>query len=178
MRILIFLILTAVVFSPGLAQNSPEKEKEQLVVFLVRHAEKEDESRDPELSETGNERAELLAEILVDGELNYIHSTDYIRTINTAKPVADKLGIEINIYDPNNLPELYTELHKTGGRHLVVGHSNTTPELVQLLGGNPGSEIEESSEYDRLYILSADDAGKVNTVLLRYGDKFISKAEN
>jgi hypothetical protein len=50
----------------------------------------------------------------------------------------------------------------------VVGHSNTTTELVTLLGGDPGTEIEESSEYDRLYILTINSSG-VTTLLIRYG---------
>jgi hypothetical protein len=54
----------------------------------------------------------------------------------------------------------------------VVGHSNTTTELVTLLGGEPGTEIEESSEYDRLYILTINPSG-VTTLLLRYGSEYL-----
>ena len=35
----------------------------------------------------------------------------------------------------------------------MVGHSNTTPALVEALGGDPGSPIE-SLEYDRLYMVT------------------------
>ena len=43
------------------------------------------------------------------------------------------------------------ELTRDGLRHLVVGHSNTTPPLVELFGGDAGPPIDEASEYDRLY---------------------------
>jgi hypothetical protein len=63
---------------------------------------------------------------------------------------------------------LAQSLKQDGKRFLVVGHSNTTTELVTLLGGDPGTEIEESSEYDRLYILTINASG-VTTLLIRYG---------
>jgi hypothetical protein len=52
----------------------------------------------------------------------------------------------------------------------VVGHSNTTPAAVELLGGEPGAEIDEADEYDRLYILTIATSGEVSTVVLRYGE--------
>ena len=58
----------------------------------------------------------------------------------------------------------------TPGRYLVVGHSNTTPDLVNRLGGDPGATIDEESEFDRLYVLVLHPDGSVVTVLLRYGD--------
>jgi hypothetical protein len=51
----------------------------------------------------------------------------------------------------------------------VVGHSDTTPELVGLLGGDPGAPIDEPTEYDRLYVVTLGPDGTVTTVLLRYG---------
>ena len=54
-------------------------------------------------------------------------------------------------------------------RILVAGHSNTTPKLVELLGGNPGPPIDEKTEYDRLYVVVLGADGAVTTTLLRYG---------
>ena len=145
-----------------------QEEENSLVVFLVRHAEKVDHSRDPDLSPEGYLRADALAMTLSDAEIEYVHSSDYIRTRKTASPVADMLGLEIELYDPADLPALAASLKAKGGRHLVVGHSNTTPALVALLGGAPGVAIEEESEYDRLYILTIGK-DEVKTILLRYG---------
>jgi len=141
---------------------------ENTVVFLVRHAEKADTSRDPKLSEAGKQRASELAQVLRDAHIDLIHSTNYIRTRETAAPLAAMLGLKPEFYDPTQLLEFAQTLTQQGQRHLVVGHSNTTPELVRLLGGDPGSPIEESSEYDRLYVVTVDESG-VTTVLMRYG---------
>lgn len=153
----------------GCASTPPVAEA-PTVVFLVRHAEKVDESADPELSEAGAERAADLAAALRDAGIERIHSSDYIRTRDTAAPVAAALGIEVELYDPRDLSSLIDLLTRAGGRHLVVGHSNTTPAAVEQLGGEPGGAIVEGTEYDRLYVVTIGGDGAVSTVTLRYGD--------
>ena len=155
-------------------EAAPEaQEHAPLVVFLVRHGEKVDASGDPELSPAGQERAATLATVLKDASLGQVHSSDYIRTRDTAAPSAAAHGLEVQLYDPRDLPALATRLRAAGGRHLVVGHSNTTPALVELLGGRPGSEIDEPAEYDRLYIVTIGKDGASSSVLLRYGTPYI-----
>lgn len=141
-----------------------------LVVFVVRHAEKESSGTDPELSAVGQHRAEALAGVLKDAKLDQIHSTNYKRTLLTAKPVADSFKLPTQTYDPRKLADFATALKSAGGRHLVVGHSNTTPALVRLLGGDPVSAIDDSTEYDRLYIVTVSETGNCTSVLLRYGE--------
>lgn len=144
------------------------KGDEPLLVFLVRHAEKVDQSQDADLSTEGYERAQDLSRALADAGIQGVYSTDFIRTRETAKPLAAFLGTEVTIYDPSELYTLAEELKSRGGRYLVVGHSNTTPALVEILGGEPGIPILEETEYDRLYVLGI--TGKeVQSVLLRYG---------
>jgi phosphohistidine phosphatase SixA len=152
--------------------TAPPKEHKPLVVFLVRHAEKMDDSKDPELSEDGKKRAADLIAALRSADIEEIHSTDYIRTKDTAAPIAEKLGVKVEIYNPKDLAGFAKQLQEKGGRHLVVGHSNTTPELTKLLGGNAGAEINEKSEYDRLYMVTIGKDGTANSVLVRYGKAY------
>jgi broad specificity phosphatase PhoE len=140
-----------------------------LTAFLVRHAEKVDSSRDPELSPEGKQRAAALAVVLVDAGIEYLHSSDYIRTRDTAAPLANASGLEVNLYDPSDLLGLADALRAKGGKHLVVGHSNTTPVLAELLGASPGAPIDEATEFDRLYVVTAGKDGTVQSSLLRYG---------
>jgi probable phosphoglycerate mutase len=163
---IVLLVSMSVIAAPG---------NDALVVFLVRHAEKLEGGHDPNLSVAGIERAKDLAMVLRDSGITHVHSSDYIRTRKTAAPLATALGLEVKLYDPRQLPALVDALRKTGGNHLVVGHSNTTPSLVELLGGDPGGAIDEPGEYDRLYIVTIDGDGLAHTVLLRYGRKFIGE---
>jgi len=141
---------------------------ELTTVFLARHAEKVLEGDDPALSETGVHRAQALASLLRDAGIEAVYSTDYARTRDTATPLASLLGLELTLYDPTKLDDLAAGIQRRGGRCLVVGHSNTTPDLVALLGGAPGAPIDEESEYDRLYVVTIGAGGEVETIVLRY----------
>ena len=157
------LLWILVMTLPAQAQSP----NESTVIYLVRHAEKVDDSRDPPLSELGMKRALLLAQMLRDANLTHLHSTDLERTRDTANPIALQSGLEVKIYDPQHLTEFAGLLRTTPGHHLVVGHSNTTPKLVRLLGGR-SSEIADD-EYDRLYVLTIKPKGEATTVLIRFG---------
>jgi len=178
-RILLFLSL--LMYMGGCYQSSNGSgsgtQGDPLTVFLVRHAEKIDQSRDPDLSVKGYRRAGELARVLANADIERIHSSNFIRTRETASPLAETLDLQIELYDPRDLNSLAEQIKKDGGRHLVVGHSNTTPALVEILGGDPGSPIEEEHEYDRLYIVSFV-GNEVNTVLLRYGESPSSTASS
>ncbi len=145
-------------------------EQSTTVVFLVRHAEKMSTRQDPALSEAGERRALQLASLLRDAGIETIYTTDYRRTRDTAAPLAAQLGLTPLIYDGHQLGTLADHLKKAAGRYLVVGHSDTTPELVGLLGGDAGAPIDEKVEYDRLYVVSIAPGEEVDTILLRYGD--------
>ncbi|MCH9651577.1 MAG: histidine phosphatase family protein [Deltaproteobacteria bacterium] len=148
-------------------------ESEPTVVYLVRHAEKtKSHPKDPSLSSVGAQRAAQLALTLRDAGIEHIHSTDFLRTRRTAEPLADRLRLPVELYDPKDLAAVAEKILSTPGRHLVTGHSNTTPQLVELLGGEGGTPIEEFGENDRLYVLLISPTGTVTTLLLRYGDPF------
>ncbi len=138
----------------------------ETVVFLVRHAEKQI-GEDPELTARGQARASKLADLLMHAGINYLHSSDYSRTKQTAAPLAVAFGLVTQLYDPRDLPALVKRIRDKGGRHVIVGHSNTVPQTVALLGGEPGAAIAEN-EYDRLYLVTLANGMAVTTVQLRY----------
>lgn len=170
------ILATVVVAIPAIAAQAPT------VIYLVRHAEKMDaensaDPKNPHLSDDGVRRASALVPLLADAGVTAIYSTDFRRTIQTVDPLAEHLGLEIETYDPGDLTGFARMLRSSPGRIVVSGHSNTTPALVELLGGEPGSPIDEADEYDRLYILVIE-GDQTTTVLLRYGAPSKWKMEN
>lgn len=140
----------------GSSTSAPEATSEpesDAAYFLVRHAEKTTEKPDPALTQAGQQRAQDLTARLDKVSLTAIYSSDYTRTRDTAAPVAKAQGLDVIIYDPRDLEGLAKILLAQKGQILVVGHSNTTPELSALLGGPKGEPIVEATEYDRFYIL-------------------------
>lgn len=136
----------------------------ETTVFVVRHAEKVDDgTRDPALSEAGVARAGALAERLAGENVSVIFTTDYERTRATARPLAEKLGLEITSYDPVDFSGLATRVREIDGAVLIVGHSNTVIPIVQALGGAAEGELTDS-EYGRIYRLDLGD--EVTTELI------------
>jgi phosphohistidine phosphatase SixA len=143
------------------------------VIYLVRHAETApDGSDDPPLSAEGMARARRLGAMLGHAGLTHIHTTDLARTRTTARAVSEATGIPVETYDPGRLEAFAERLRSGSGVHLVVGHSNTTPALVRLLGGAPGGAIAED-EYGRVYQLTLLP-DEVRTAVLGYPGGLLS----
>ena len=70
----------------------------------------------------------------------------------------------MRLYDPRHLPVLVEDLLENRRNALVVGHSNTTPELARLLCQCVIADMEDS-EYDRLIVVSIS-AGKARAETL------------
>lgn len=148
-------------------------------MIFVRHAEKALVPVDnPGLSPEGQARAHDLARQLVDADvvagIDAIYSTPFRRTMETAQPIADALGLEINTYDydPESDGEAVVDsmvrAHK-GKIILVVGHSNTLPAMIADLGASKKVPPIAENEYDNLYLISIPWFGKTKTIRLRYG---------
>lgn len=129
-------------------------------IYIVRHAEKQLEGDDPELAQVGQIRAQKLAQILSDKNIEHIYSTNYIRTKSTAKPTADQQELEIQVYDPRNHDELVEKLKADEGNILVVGHSNTVGQIANYFVGDAEKYKDlEDIEYDFIYVVTLDANG-------------------
>src|SRR5688500_15486270 len=104
-------------------------------IILVRHGEKADSSRDPELSAEGKQRAERLAKVIKKYKPGAIYSTDFKRTRDTVAPIAARRKLQIQTYDPGKPSDLIDAITKSKTkRFLIAGHSNTVPGLANLVG--------------------------------------------
>src|ERR1700755_2106443 len=71
----------------------------QTTFILVRHAEKEGAGTDPVLTKEGEERAQALVRMFAKQQIDAIYSTNFNRTRNTVKPLADSKGLQVITYD-------------------------------------------------------------------------------
>ena len=137
-------------------------------IYLIRHAEKDrsdKENRNPELTDHGKKRAEKWAEILGLSKIDAVYSTNYQRTLQTAAPTATRNGLEIQTYEPNNLDiDSLATLHQ-GERILIVGHSNTTPMLVNRALGEERFEWIEDTVNGNLFVLTITPSARGVEVL-------------
>ena len=119
-------------------------------VYLVRHAEKLADGKDPALTVCGQARADALATSLAGVKLAAVYATPYRRTQQTAAAVAKQKQLDITRYDPRQPEVLLAQLKAQTLPVLVVGHSNTVPELVAQLSGIAMAPLTEQ-DYDLLY---------------------------
>ena len=123
-------------------------------IFLARHAEKADAAADPknpDLSAAGRTRAEALGRMLKDAGVVAIFASEYTRTQQTAEEVRRASGAALTIVPAKDVSGLVDMLKAVGGNAVVIGHSNTLPEIIKALGVDKQVTIDES-EYDNLFI--------------------------
>lgn len=110
--------------------------------------------------------------MLRDARVDAIYVTQYLRTQQTAQPAADRLHITPQKFAGGNSSLVEAIRQHTSGNILVVGHSNTIPEIISALGG-PEVRIGET-EFDHLFILTM--GGAQPTLLhLHYGSSAASR---
>jgi phosphohistidine phosphatase SixA len=122
-------------------------------LYIVRHAEKLDNTPYSVLSPAGHERARALKDSLLHRKIDIIFATTFQRTQETAQPLADALDKPLLIYRNNAVDSIVGVLNGLKKKNiLLVGHSGNLPSIIKGLIGTDVSPIGES-EYDNLYII-------------------------
>lgn len=167
MKRTLLLTLLAAVLAPSLLA-APKV----TTVILVRHAEKASLEDDPPLSAAGVERAKELARVLTAVPVRAIYVTQYVRTQMTARPYAEAVGIKPVVRQAGKT--YAAELAKTilaehaGKTVLVVGHTNSTADMLRAFGVPKVAVIEEST-FDNLFVVTLVKGAPPVVTALRYG---------
>ena len=135
---MLLLALAACATAPADAPSS---------VYVMRHLEKA-EGQDPGLSEEGRANAQRLVTLLERDRPSAIYVSATRRARETAAPLAARLGLTSKTYDPRDTPGLVARVAAEPGTVLVVGHSNTVPDIVEQLGGVRPAPLAESDYGD------------------------------
>ncbi|MEQ9310495.1 MAG: phosphoglycerate mutase family protein [Balneolaceae bacterium] len=163
-----FVILLFCFCAPQLAQAY---QVEPTTLIFVRHAERaEDGTSNPPISEKGKERSVNLYHSLSNYSINAIYSTSYKRTMMTVKPTSDSLGIEVQEYGFDDIEGLLTKIisENSGFAVLIVGHSNTTPSLTNMVLGEERFEKFEETDFGDMLIVTTTEFGKGEVVLKEF----------
>ena len=111
--------------------------------YVMRHLQKAG-GPDPALSAEGQANAARLAEWFGAEHPGAIFVSRTRRARETAAPLAARLGLSPREYDPSDTPGLVAQVLAQSGTVLVVGHSNTVPEIVERLGGERPADLAET----------------------------------
>ena len=155
----------ALLLTSSIAAQAPGRP----TIFLVRHAERADAggappamtATDPDLSHAGRQRAESLANVLKDAGIRTIFVTEFKRTQQTAAPLAQQESLMPITIRADRTADLVTRLKAAvgTGNILVVGHSNTVPEVIKSLGIATPATIGDA-DFDNLFVVTQNGTTK------------------
>ncbi len=151
--------------------------------ILVRHAERAKGQGESALRPEGSERAVALANKLVNAGVTAIYSPDRGRNRETVQPLADRLGLTVNLIPEKQLANtrafadqfvnMVLSQH-AGGIVLWVGNKSPVGiwggnlnEIYQRLGGTGNGP----SKYDDLFFIVVSDSGALKVNKTTYGKK-------
>ena len=160
---LVISIITILLFSSAI-----NAQKQRFII--LRHAEKDTTvagsqmmQADPPLNTKGQERAQSLIRKFKKYKIGKIYSTNYNRTKSTVLPLANSIGLSINNYDPKQLKSFADELKAQANESktiLIVGHSNTSPRLVNMLLGKDEYKDLDESVYNQYWLVKINGQHK------------------
>ncbi|WP_336515258.1 phosphoglycerate mutase family protein [Pollutibacter soli] len=142
------LLCIALVYSVLISCTSSTK------IYFVRHAEKGTGSQDPDLTPEGKERAQQLASYLRKKKIKAIYSTQTKRTVQTAEPTSAMEKIPIQYYRNDTAQKFLYHVLERGKNTLIVGHSNTTINMLKELSLDPTIKEIPDDDYDNIFIVT------------------------
>jgi hypothetical protein len=163
------IIILLLAFSAGcMGAKVHSKPGTTTTVILIRHADRDDNGH---LTAQGHERAKALVDAVSDMDITAIYSPNLERNLDTVKPLANHLGIDITLAPKISLPRVNKILNEiltkhAGGVVLWVGNiSGNLQAVYSRLGGTGKGPLK----YGDLYILTVPDKGPVKVIKSRYG---------
>jgi broad specificity phosphatase PhoE len=144
------------------------------VVVLVQPAEKEAGTiEDPPLSPQGEQRAQMLAQLLGQtggvGRLDAIYVSDARRAQQIIGPLADRLGKRPSVIQSGDIGTMASRLTRghDGGTVLFVGNGGNVPQLARELSGIEVGPADDH-EHDTLYVVAIPTFSRANVLRLTY----------
>lgn len=144
-------------------------------LILIRHADRDapppgtPDPPGPSLNAKGKARALKLEHALGAAGVQAVYTSKFPRAIQTAKPFADRRGLTPVRLDTAAELKNHILANQAGKTVLVVGHSDTVPRLIALLGGPALPNINDC-EFDNLFVLVRHSATRASVTKLKYGE--------
>jgi broad specificity phosphatase PhoE len=149
------LFATALLILIAACATAPRAEAPHPNYYVTRHLQKA-AGQDPGLTAEGQANAVRLADLLSSDPPSAIYVSTTRRAAETAAPLAARLGLTPKTYNPGDTPGLIAAVTAESGTVLIVGHSNTVPEIVQRLGGARPADIADDSYGDVWHVFGPD----------------------
>jgi phosphohistidine phosphatase SixA len=167
MKWALLLGMTAILLlAGGCASRMAPPEGTTTTVILIRHAERTTITK--QLTEGGHKRAAALPAAVADLAIDAIYSPKLERNIDTVKPLAEQLGLQITLVDADADLDQVTERLLSdypNGTVLWVGNKENLDTIFSNLGGLGKPPVE----YGELFIMRVSGRGDPEIERKHYG---------
>jgi phosphohistidine phosphatase SixA len=157
--------------------NIQSKPGTKTTIVLLRHGGRDPNvgAGDPPLTLRGRKRAAALPAALANLKVTAIYCPNILRNIQTAKPLADQLGLKIHTISNRrlfNTEELVKELldefinEHADGVVVWIGNRRNLQDFYKLVDGTG----DPPTEYGRICIVTIPDVGSPRIKKITYGE--------
>lgn len=149
------------------AKRNQESASDVTQIYIIRHTEKTDDTAEnPDLSLAGIERAKYWKKVLQHIEFDQVFTTDFKRNIQTAELISNDSSVKPELYYPMSFDVLkFINLIK-GQKVLIVGHSNTIPDMVNRLIDETKYPPMSHENYNIMYVVNINKNGDTSSSML------------
>lgn len=151
--------------------NAANRQQESLSdvtqIYIIRHTEKtSDTAENPDLSAAGIERAQYWKKVLQHIQFDQVFTTEFKRNIQTAELISNDSSVKPELYHPMSFDILrFINLIK-GQKVLIIGHSNTIPDMVNRLIDETKYPPMSHKNYNVLYLVTINKNGDTSSSML------------
>ncbi len=110
-------------------------------IYVMRHLNTPAGVNDPDLTAQGQANAERVATWFAGRKIDVLIVSNTKRAQQSAAPLAAAKGLTPILYDPRKSAVPLAQVRATAGELVVVGHSNTVPDIIEQLGGDRPADI-------------------------------------
>jgi broad specificity phosphatase PhoE len=162
------LAVSQVAICVGLLLLNCDTAYAQKVVYIVRHAERLNDSDDSPISPAGHARAKALAAILKDAKIKGIYISHWTRTKETAQPFVDVSHITPEKIQDGDATATFDKIkaNHSNDAVLIVGHSHTVQPLLKKWV--PQGTLDIGNEFDNMIVITPNGEN-TGWVRLKYG---------
>ena len=145
-------------------------------VVVLRHAENvSSPGGGLALSDAGQARAARLAQMFGGSEdagaVRLVISSDIRRARETAAPLAARLGLEVQVLPVADIDAVVRTVKREGHglTSVVVGHSDTVPQIVAALSGRRHAPVSvDEGDYGSIFVVTVSSLGPARVLQFRY----------
>lgn len=163
---ILWTLITPVNHTP--AQSSPvarnnQSSSQHTQIYILRHTEKIDNSADPALSDAGIKRATYWRKVLQYIDFDAVFTTDFIRNRETAKIISQEFSVNTELYHPMSFDVIEFIAQIKGQKVLIIGHSNTIPDMANRLLGETIYPPMSHKDYNQLITITINNNGDTSS---------------